>query len=88
MKEFKTKQVLVFALNVLCKGYMQLTGLILLSQRLEVTVWRNGKEHRQSYSRGKPMTALSTITLPTESSSRQGTRIQFWPDKDSKFILL
>ncbi|KAK3159921.1 hypothetical protein QOZ80_1BG0052780 [Eleusine coracana subsp. coracana] len=53
-----------------------------LSETLEVTVWRNGKEHRQSYSRGKPMTVLSTITLPPESSSRQGTRIKFWPDKD------
>ncbi|KAK3163488.1 hypothetical protein QOZ80_1AG0004380 [Eleusine coracana subsp. coracana] len=53
-----------------------------LSETLEVTVWRNGKEHRQSYSRGKPMTALSTITLPAESNSRQGTRIKFWPDKD------
>lgn len=67
---------------------MQLTALILLSQTLDVTVWRNGKEHRQRYSRGKPVTTLSTITLPAELSSRQGTRIKFWPDKDSKFILL
>ncbi|WVZ71665.1 hypothetical protein U9M48_020228 [Paspalum notatum var. saurae] len=53
-----------------------------LSEALEVTVWRNGKEYRQSYSRGKPMTTLSSIMLTGETSSRQGTRIRFWPDKD------
>ncbi|XP_062196140.1 DNA gyrase subunit B, chloroplastic/mitochondrial [Phragmites australis] len=53
-----------------------------LSEVLEVTVWRDGKEYRQSYSRGKPMTTLSSITLVGESNSHQGTRIRFWPDKD------
>jgi hypothetical protein len=34
------------------------------------------------------MTTLSTVTMPGESSSLQGTRIRFWPDKDSKCIFL
>ncbi|XP_066306104.1 DNA gyrase subunit B, chloroplastic/mitochondrial-like [Miscanthus floridulus] len=53
-----------------------------LSEALEVTVWRGGSEYRQSYSRGKPTTTLSSITLTGETSPRQGTSIRFWPDKD------
>ncbi|RLN23150.1 DNA gyrase subunit B, chloroplastic/mitochondrial [Panicum miliaceum] len=53
-----------------------------LSEALEVTVWRDGKEYKQHYSRGKPMTTLTSITLSGETSSRQGTRVRFWPDKD------
>jgi DNA gyrase subunit B len=67
---------------------IQLIILMSLSQTLEVTVWRDGKEHRQSYSRGKPTTRLTSSTLTGETSSRQGTRIRFWPDKDSKLIFL
>uniref|UniRef100_A0A0E0MUF3 DNA gyrase subunit B n=2 Tax=Oryza TaxID=4527 RepID=A0A0E0MUF3_ORYRU len=52
-----------------------------LSEALEVTVWRDGKEYRQNYSRGKAITTLTSRTLSDESSSRQGTRIRFWPDK-------
>nr|CAD1829116.1 unnamed protein product [Ananas comosus var. bracteatus] len=48
---------------------------------LEVTVWRDGKEYRQNYARGKPVTALTCQLLPTESSA-QGTCIRFWPDKE------
>ena len=57
------------------------------TQALDVTVWRDGKEYKQHYSRGKPITTLTSITLSGETSSRQGTRIRFWPDKDSKQIL-
>uniref|UniRef100_A0A453EPZ0 DNA gyrase subunit B n=9 Tax=Aegilops tauschii subsp. strangulata TaxID=200361 RepID=A0A453EPZ0_AEGTS len=52
-----------------------------LSEALEVTVCRDGKEYRQHYSRGKPLTTLSSTTLPDESS-RQGSCIRFWPDKE------
>ncbi|XBI63847.1 hypothetical protein VPH35_044172 [Triticum aestivum] len=52
-----------------------------LSEALEVTVCRDGKEYRQRYSRGKPLTTLSSTTLPDESS-RQGSCIRFWPDKE------
>ncbi|PKA58485.1 DNA gyrase subunit B, chloroplastic/mitochondrial [Apostasia shenzhenica] len=53
-----------------------------LSEALEVTVWRDGKEYYQNYSRGKPTTALTCHILPTESYARQGTCIRFWPDKE------
>ncbi|KAK8963545.1 hypothetical protein KSP40_PGU002585 [Platanthera guangdongensis] len=53
-----------------------------LSEALEVTVWRDGKEYFQNYSRGKPSTALTYQVLQADSSSRQGTRIRFWPDKE------
>ncbi|XP_059646081.1 DNA gyrase subunit B, chloroplastic/mitochondrial-like [Cornus florida] len=53
-----------------------------LSEALEVTVWRDGKEYWQKYSRGKPVTILMCNELPAESKDRQGTRIKFWPDKE------
>ncbi|KAH9680225.1 DNA gyrase subunit B [Citrus sinensis] len=48
---------------------------------LEVTVWRDGMEYHQKYSRGKPVTILTCHVLPVDSKDRQGTRIRFWPDK-------
>ncbi|KAA3457109.1 DNA gyrase subunit B, chloroplastic/mitochondrial-like isoform X1 [Gossypium australe] len=51
-----------------------------LSEALEVTVWRDGMEYRQKYSRGKPVMALTCHGLSTESKDRQGTCIWFWPD--------
>ncbi|XP_010055921.2 DNA gyrase subunit B, chloroplastic/mitochondrial [Eucalyptus grandis] len=53
-----------------------------LSEALEVTVWRDGMEYQQKYSRGKPVTTLTCHVLPLESKDRQGTCIQFWPDKE------
>ncbi|PQQ16129.1 DNA gyrase subunit B chloroplastic/mitochondrial isoform X2 [Prunus yedoensis var. nudiflora] len=53
-----------------------------LSETLEVTVWRDGMEYQQKYSRGKPVTTLSCHVLPIEAQDRQGTRIRFWPDKE------
>ncbi|MEG1799519.1 MAG: ATP-binding protein, partial [Synergistaceae bacterium] len=49
-----------------------------LSEWLELTIWRDGKEHRQRYERGTPMTDL-TITGDT---SMRGTRVQFMPDAE------
>lgn len=40
-------------------------------------------EYQQKYSRGKPVTTLTCRVLSTESKDRQGTSIQFWPDKQS-----
>lgn len=51
-------------------------------QALEVTVWRDGNEYTQKYSRGKPVTTLLCHELPTELKDRQGTCIRFWPDKE------
>ncbi|KAL0453216.1 UNVERIFIED_CONTAM: DNA gyrase subunit B, chloroplastic/mitochondrial [Sesamum latifolium] len=53
-----------------------------LSEALEVTVWRNGKEYKQKYSHGRPVTKLVSRDLPTDMKDRQGTRIHFWPDKE------
>lgn len=51
-------------------------------QALEVTVWRDGIEYQQKYSRGKPLTTLASHVLPVDSKDRQGTRIRFWPDEE------
>ncbi|XP_060668647.1 DNA gyrase subunit B, chloroplastic/mitochondrial isoform X2 [Ziziphus jujuba] len=53
-----------------------------LSEALEVTVWRDGLEYQQKYSRGKPVTTLTSHALPVELKDQQGTRIRFWPDKE------
>ncbi|XP_006850688.2 DNA gyrase subunit B, chloroplastic/mitochondrial isoform X1 [Amborella trichopoda] len=53
-----------------------------LSEALEITVWRDGREYQQTYSRGKPVTDLTSHMLPTELNSRQGTCIRFWPDRE------
>ncbi|MCD7460589.1 hypothetical protein HAX54_043857, partial [Datura stramonium] len=53
-----------------------------LSEALEVTIWRDGKEYQQKYARGKPVTTLICQELPVEMRDRQGTAIQFWPDKE------
>jgi topoisomerase-4 subunit B len=47
-----------------------------LSERVEVTVWRDGFEHRQVFSRGKPLGALEQIA----PSRKRGTAIKFIPD--------
>lgn len=53
-----------------------------LSEALEVTVWRDGVEHKQKYSRGKPISILTRSELPLESKGTKGTSIRFWPDKE------
>ena len=47
-----------------------------LSERLEASVYRDGKEHHQSYVRGVPQTPVQTVG----KSTQQGTVIRFWPD--------
>ncbi|KAK4481762.1 hypothetical protein RD792_012673, partial [Penstemon davidsonii] len=53
-----------------------------LSEALEVTVWRDGKEYKQKYSHGRPVTKLTSHELPADLKDRKGTRIHFWPDKE------
>jgi DNA gyrase subunit B len=48
-----------------------------LSEWVEVTVWREGKEHRQRYERGIAMGDLAVTPL---AERRQGTRVCFLPD--------
>ncbi|HEX3408541.1 MAG TPA: DNA topoisomerase IV subunit B, partial [Caulobacteraceae bacterium] len=47
-----------------------------LSERVEVTVWRDGAEWRQTFSRGKPTSKLQRIA----DSRRHGTQVTFTPD--------
>lgn len=49
-----------------------------LSQTLDVTVWRDGGEHQQSFSRGK---AIGKIKK-TGAARKRGTSIYFRPDAD------
>jgi topoisomerase IV subunit B len=47
-----------------------------LSERVEVTVWKDGFEWRQTYSRGRPTSSLQQIA----PSRRHGTSLTFTPD--------
>ncbi len=47
-----------------------------LSERLEVTVWRDGFEHRQNFERGKPTGPLQQVA----PSRKKGTQVRFLPD--------
>src|SRR5436190_3549006 len=49
-----------------------------LSERLDVTVWRDGFEHRQSFSRGKPLGPIEHGA----PSKKHGTAIRFKPDPE------
>lgn len=57
--------------------------LFILLQALEVTVWRDGKECHQSYTRGKPHKPLECNDLPANLGDHTGTCIKFWPDAQS-----
>ena len=47
-----------------------------LSERVEVTVWKDGFEWRQAFTRGKPVGGIEKLA-PTR---RKGTQIRFQPD--------
>src|SRR5579863_8194076 len=47
-----------------------------LSERVEVTAWRDGFEWRQSFVRGKPKTKLEQVG----PSRKHGTQVRFLPD--------
>ncbi|WP_369059385.1 DNA topoisomerase IV subunit B [Caulobacter sp. 73W] len=49
-----------------------------LSEILEVTVWRDGFEHRQEFSRGKPVGPLQQVA----PSKKRGTAVKFLPDAE------
>ncbi len=49
-----------------------------LSEHLEATVWRDGFEHRQAFSRGKPLGKLEKVA----PSKKRGTAIRFKPDEE------
>ncbi|MFN3816799.1 DNA topoisomerase IV subunit B [Brevundimonas sp.] len=49
-----------------------------LSERLDVTVWRDGHEWRQSFSRGHPLGPIEQLG----TSRKKGTLIRFRPDDE------
>ncbi len=49
-----------------------------LSERLDVTVYREGKEFFQRYQRGAPLSDVQVVG----KSRRRGTTTRFWPDAD------
>ena len=49
-----------------------------LSERLDVTVWRDGHEWRQSFSRGHPLAPIQQVG----PSRKRGTQIRFRPDEE------
>ena len=49
-----------------------------LSEHLQVEVLRDGKQWRQSYSRGRPDAKLKAI----KPAKRTGTTVTFWPDPE------
>ncbi|HWF01170.1 MAG TPA: DNA topoisomerase IV subunit B [Caulobacteraceae bacterium] len=49
-----------------------------LSERLDVTVWKDGFEWRQTFSRGRPLGALERLA----PSRRHGTEVAFRPDPE------
>jgi len=49
-----------------------------LSEWLDVVVWQNGKEHKQTYNRGIPQRALAEAGKATKT----GTKLTFMPDVD------
>ena len=54
-----------------------------LSKKLVVTIHRDGKEHRQEFSKGIPQTDLEV----TRNVKRTGTTVEFWPDGEIFEIL-
>jgi DNA gyrase subunit B len=49
-----------------------------LSERLELTIKRDGKIHRQTFSKGDPTSDLQILG----ETSERGTSIRFWPDPE------
>lgn len=49
-----------------------------LSERLDITVWRDGHEWRQSFSRGLPLGPVQQI----QPSKKRGTLVRFVPDPE------
>ncbi len=51
-----------------------------LSEWLELTVWRGGKEHKMRFAHGD---AVAPLEVTDENTERTGTRITFFPSKDT-----
>ena len=52
-----------------------------LSSKLELTIWRDGKEHRMTFEHGESTGPLTVVgEVPADQS---GTRIRFWPSEQT-----
>ncbi|KAK9825345.1 hypothetical protein WJX81_000022 [Elliptochloris bilobata] len=51
-----------------------------LSEHLEVTVWRSGREYQQRFERGRPASELESRRLPRGAPLRTGTCVRFLYD--------
>jgi DNA gyrase subunit B len=49
-----------------------------LSEKLELTIFQNGKIYKQSYRRGKPLAPLAEVG----DTKKRGTIVQFYPDPE------
>ncbi len=49
-----------------------------LSEDLEITIWRDGQIHTQSYQRGKPLAPLKLVG----ETEKRGTMVRFKPDPE------
>ena len=52
-----------------------------LSSRLELTIWRDGKQHEMAFAHGESLDPLSVTGEVARDQS--GTRIRFWPSEDT-----
>lgn len=48
---------------------------------MEVTVWRQGQEFSQTFSKGVPQGPVASRPLPEDQQARQGTRVRYRYDK-------
>ena len=51
-----------------------------LSERLELRIWRDGKEHFMRFQHGEPEAPLAAVG---ESGTRRGTEINFLPSRET-----
>lgn len=49
-----------------------------LSEKLKLTIWRDGKKNEQEYANGDPVTALTAVS----DTDRTGTEIRFYPSTE------
>ncbi|WP_066803720.1 DNA topoisomerase IV subunit B [Moraxella oblonga] len=50
-----------------------------LSKRVEVVVWRDGRQYQMDFENGTPLTALSDE--PFANKKKRGTQVRFWVDE-------